>query len=289
MIETNKDRLVKAAVMGEVNTPWANETYSTAFDGSPRIGSGLRLGMNGLKYNIKIGDPCIGWVEGEHVEPGVSVANSDSAQNNALALLACVGNEATVKSGDAKGAKGVITGKHGPFHVHFSRSDKENISIGDKVQFKAWGVGLRIKGYEDVNIHKCDPELLENMGIEVNNGKLVVPVVAEFPAEIMGSGYGMSPHSVDYDIQSTCPDVIDELGINRLHLGDFVALHDQLNDYGRGYYKGAVSVGVVIHGWSHHPGHGPGVTTLISARPGRVMTKIDSKANIVNVLRLILD
>lgn len=289
MIVTNKDRLVKVAVMGEVNTPWANETYSTAFDGSPRIGSGLRLGMNGVKYNIKIGDSCAGWAEGEHIEPGVSVANPENAQNNALALLACVGNEATVKSGDAKGARGVITGKHGPFHVHFRSADKANISIGDKVQFKAWGVGLRIKGYEDVNIHKCGPELLEKMGIEIKDGRLVVPVVAEFPAEIMGSGYGMSPHSIDYDIQTTCPEVAGELGISRLHLGDFVALRDQLNDYGRGYYKGAVSVGVVIHGWSHHPGHGPGVTTLISARPGRVNTTLNPEANIINALNLTLD
>jgi hypothetical protein len=140
-----------------------------------------------------------------------------------------------------------------------------------------------------VNIHKCGPELLEKMGIEIKDGRLVVPVTAEFPAEIMGSGYGMSPHSVDYDIQSTCPEVVEELGVNRLRLGDFVSLQDQLNDYGRGYYKGAISIGVIIHGWSHHSGHGPGVTTLISARPGRVGVEIDSKANIVNALKLIPD
>jgi hypothetical protein len=286
MIETNKDRLVQLAVLGEVNHPWAIVTYDTAFDGKPRIGSGLRLGMYGLRYNVKVGDPCFGWVEGEHVEPGVSISNPDATQNNALALLACIGNEVVVKSGDAKGAKGMITGKHGSFLIWFKKEDHEKLTIGDRVQVKAWGVGLKIKGFEDLSIHKCSPTLLENMGITIKDGKLVVPVVNEFPAEVMGSGYGMSPHSIDYDIQSTCPSVYDELKMKDLRLGDFVALNDQLNMWGRGYYKGAVSIGIIIHGWSYKTGHGPGVNTLISGMPGKILTKIDPEANIANRLNL---
>ena len=285
-MKTNKDSLVQVAVSGEVNQPWANVTYDTAFDGTPRIGTGLRLGMYGLKYNIKIGDPCFGWAEGEHVEPGVSISNPDPRANNALGVLACIGNEAEVKSGDAKGAKGVVTGKHGSFLLWFKKQDHEKLTIGDRVQIKAWGVGLKIDGFEDISIHKCSPTLLEKMGITVKNGKLVIPVVAEFPAELMGSGYGMTPHSIDYDIQSTCPEVYDEFNLKKLRLGDFVALKDQLNQWGRGYYKGAVSVGVVIHGWSYTAGHGPGVTTLISALPGKIVTKIDPEANISKYLNL---
>ena len=242
--------------------------------------------MNGIKYNIEVGSPCSGWAEGEHVEPGVSVYNPDESQNNALSLLSCIGNEATVKSGDAKGVKGIVTGKHGPVHVHFKRRDKENLTIGDLVQIKTWGVGLKIKGYEGVNIHKCGPNLVEALGIDEKGGELIVPVVAEFPAELMGSGIGMSPHSVDYDIQSTCPEVVDEYGINRLRIGDIVALRDQLNDYGRGYYKGAISIGVIIHGWSHHSGHGPGVTTIMSTKYRTLKTRLDQDSNIIKVLNI---
>ena len=286
MLKTNKDRLVQVAALGEVNHPWANVTYDTAYDGTPKIGAGLRLGMYGLKYNIKVGDLCYGWAVGEHVEPGFSITNPDPAENNALALLACIGNEVTVKTGDAKGAKGVITGKHGSFLIWLKDEDHEKVTIGDKVQVKAWGVGLKIDGFDDVSVHKCSPTLLEKMNITIKDGKLIIPVVAEFPAHIMGSGYGMDPHSIDYDIQSTCDEASEELGVKKLRLGDFVALKDQLNQWGRGYYKDAISIGIVIHGWSNKMGHGPGVTTLLSAKPGRIETMIDPDANIAYRLGL---
>lgn len=129
-------------------------------------------------------------------------------------------------------------------------------------------------------MYKLDPELLEKMGINVEKGKLIVPVTAEFPAYIMGSGYGMSPVTLDYDIQTTCPISNDELEIDRLRFGDVVALRDQLNWFGRGFYKGAITIGVVCHGWSNMAGHGPGVTTIMSTKSGRILPKIDSKANI---------
>jgi hypothetical protein len=285
-LKTNKDRLVRAAVMGEVNHPWANKTYDVSYDGSPRIGSGLRLGMYGLKYNVKVGDPCGGWAQGEHVEPGFSITNPDPAENNALALMACIGNEVTMRTGDAKGAKGVVTGKHGSILVWLPDEEHEKVTIGDKAQVHAWGVGLSIEGFEDVCIHKCSPTLLERLGIIVEGGRLVVPVAAEFPAHIMGSGLGMDPHTVDYDVQTTCDEEAESLGVGKLRLGDVVAIRDHLNQWGRGYYRGAVSVGVVIHGWSYYMGHGPGVNTIIGAMPGRVETRLDPDANIAKILGL---
>jgi hypothetical protein len=55
----------------------------------------------------------------DHVEPGVSLENrvKDSrmpqAQSRALNVLSCIGNEAIVVKGDAKGETGVVVGKHG--------------------------------------------------------------------------------------------------------------------------------------------------------------------------------
>ena len=280
MLKTNKDKLVKMAVLAEVVHPTSLRGYTVDFDGRPWIG----LGMSGIKYNITVGDSTYGWVEGEHIEPGLSISNKNPRENTALSVLACIGNEVKVVTGEAKGSKGYIIGKHGNFMVWFSHKDLEKINIGDKVQVKAWGVGLKIEGFDDVKVNKLDPNLLEKMGISIEGGKLVVPVVNELPAYIMGSGYGMWPVTIDYDIQTTCPEVYDELGLKRLRFGDIVALKDQLNWWGRGYYRGAVTIGVVIHGWSKIAGHGPGVTTILSAKPGKISTRIDSEANIAYYL-----
>jgi len=280
-LKTNKDRLVKMAVMGEIVHPTTGGGYSVDFDGTPRIG----LGTYGIKYNVTVGDSVYGWASGEHVEPGLSIRNTEPSQSVALDTLACIGNEVNVKGGDAKSAKGYIIGKHVSFMVWLNDEDQKKVNIGDKIQVKAWGVGLKIDGFEEtVRVNKIDPELLEKMGITTERGKLVVPVTSEYPPWIMGSGYGMTPN-VDYDIQTTCSDdVIEEQGIKKLRFGDIIALKDQLNWWGRGYYKGAVTIGVVIHGWSYHAGHGPGVTTIMSAKPGSIVTKHDPDANIAYYL-----
>lgn len=282
MLKTNKERLVKMAVAAEVVHPSASRGYRVDFDGVPRIG----MGSSGIKYNVTVGDLCYGYAGGDHVEPGLSVNNTNQAERTALWVLGCVGNEATVTTGDAKGTKGRIIGKHVNFMAWFGPEDQVRINIGDKIRVKSWGVGLEIEGFEDVMVNKLDPELLVKMGIEEKDDKLVVPVTSEYPAHIMGSGYGMWPVTVDYDIQTTCPEVFDELGLKKIRLGDIVALRDQLNWYGRGYYKGAVTIGVVIHGWSYSAGHGPGVTTLLSAKPGKIVTRIDPHANIAYYLGL---
>ncbi|MBT3284682.1 DUF4438 domain-containing protein [Candidatus Bathyarchaeota archaeon] len=281
MIETNKDKLVKMAVSAAVNHPSARRGYRTDFDGNPRIG----LGMSGVKYNVAVGDPTYGMENEEHVEPGLSISNPDKAEGGALSVLACIGNEVKMTNGDAKGSNGRITGKHGSFIVHFNQDDKENIIPGDKVLVKAWGTGLKINGFEEtVRVNKIDPELLEKLGIEMKDGKLVVPVTGEYPAYIMGSGYGMWPVTIDYDIQTTCPEVFDELDLKNIRFGDVVCLRDQLNWYGRGYYEGAVTIGIVVHGWSKSAGHGPGITTILSSKDGIIVPKKDSEANIAKYL-----
>jgi len=62
-------------------------------------------------------------------------------------------------------------------------------------------------------VNKASPELLENMGITVEGGLLVVPVVMELPAHLMGSGLGFPfIEALDYDIQTTCPEIVEEYG-----------------------------------------------------------------------------
>lgn len=281
VIKTNKDRLVKMAVMGEVNHPTSGREYRVGWDGKPRVG----MGMSGVKYNVAVGDLTYYHEEGEHTEPGLSMTNSNQGEGQALAVLGCIGNRVTVVSGDAKEAEGIITGKHGAFLVWFPPEVQEKIIPGDKLRVKSWGVGLNIAGFEErVRVNKIDPELLEKMGVEEKDGKLVVPVRREYPCWIMGSGYGMFPVTIDYDIQTTCPEVWDELELKDIRFGDVVCLRDQLNWWGRGYYKGAVTIGIVVHGWSYSGGHGPGITTILSSKDATIVPKIDPNANIANYL-----
>lgn len=287
MIETNRDTLIEMAVQGEIISP-SSISYRATWDGQPK----LALGMGGIKYNLRVGDPCFGWASGDHVEPGVTIQGRErpSPSECALALFACIGNEARVVSGEGKGARGVFTGRHAGSDdiVWFGDEDLERLAIGDKVQVRAHGVGLRIRGYDDVRVNKCSPRLLESLGIEVVDGRLVVPIVKEVPGFLMGSGVGFWPlvEPVDYDIQTTDPKAVEKYGLETLRLGDVVALRDQLCVNGRGYYRGALTVGVIIHGASDYSGHGPGVNPILSTKDGRLGTKLEPDANIALYLGL---
>ncbi|MEM3699434.1 MAG: DUF4438 domain-containing protein [Candidatus Bathyarchaeia archaeon] len=287
MIETNKDKLLKIAALGEIINPWVM-SYASTWDGKTK----MVIGMGGINYNIKIGDPCYGWASGDHVEPGVIIQGKEKRQPSACALanLACIGNEAVVVSGDAKGAKGMYIGRHAGADCicWFKDEDIQKLVIGDKVQVKTWGVGLKIKGFEDVKTNKLSPSLLEKMNIAIKDDKLEVPVVMEIPGYLMGSGIGFAPitEPIDYDIQTTCPEVVEELGLKKLRLGDVVALKDQACVYGRGHHRGALTIGVIIHGFSDLSGHGPGVNPILSSLNGKITTRLDPNANIALYLGL---
>lgn len=107
------------------------------------------------------------------------------------------------------------------------------------------------------------------------------------PAHVMGSGLGASQvYSGDYDIQLFDEASRRKYGLEDLRLGDLVAIADADHTFGRTYKEGAVSVGIVVHSDCIVAGHGPGVTTLLTSSSGSIKPRIDSKANIANLLRL---
>ncbi|RLI37246.1 DUF4438 domain-containing protein [Candidatus Bathyarchaeota archaeon] len=286
MLRTNVDRLVKISVLGEVSSPVFRSPYRISSDGTPRV----LPGVGGITYNIRVGDPATGW-EADHVEPGVSIKNKESKEANmALNILSCVGNEAVVVSGDAKGEKGVVTGKHGGIEhvlVDFPPHVMEKMLIGDKVMVKAFGVGLRLLDFPDVRVMNMDPRLLDAIDIKPIGDTLEFPVTHIVPAAIMGSGLGANQtYSGDYDIQLFDEDVRGEYGLDDLRLGDFIAIKDADHSYGRIYRKGAMSIGIVVHSDCVVSGHGPGVTTLLTSGKGKIKPRIDDDANIAKVLRL---
>ncbi|MFC1726599.1 DUF4438 domain-containing protein [candidate division KSB1 bacterium] len=284
VFKTNKDRLIETAVEGVVQ-PAGSRGYSTTYDGKPK----LSVGMASINYTVSLGDPAYGWASADHVEPDVTIQgrDRDRAGECAVAILSCIGNEAAVVSGEAKGAKGMYLGRHAGSDdlVWFPKNVLDKLALNDRVQVRARGVGLKIEGFEDVRVNKLAPETLENLGITIDGDELVVPVVMSIPGKIMGSGIGgQGIEAIDYDIQTTCPEVVEKYDLKKLKLGDLVAIIDHYDYYGRGRYEGAVTIGVCIHGFSDFSGHGPGLNPVLSALPGRIKVKIDPDANMAYIL-----
>lgn len=288
MIKTNIDKLVNVSVIGEVTSPvMGSSVYKITSDGKPVV----LPGVGGIRYNVRVGDPALGW-EADHVEPGVSIKNKEKEDlaNNALNILACIGNKARVVSGDAKNETGVVTGKHGGIEhviVDFHPKTLRKLVIGDKVMVNAFGVGLKILDFPYVKIMNIDPKLLKKLFLKKKNDKFVVPVTHVIPAKIMGSGLGKdNVYRGDYDIQLFDKSTVSEYGLNNIRLGDFVAITDADHSYGRIYKKGAVSVGVVAHTDCVISGHGPSVTTVFTSSEGMITPKIDRNANLAYLLKL---
>jgi hypothetical protein len=285
---TNKERLVKLSVMGEIQHPTATGGYRTTFNGRAL----MVPGGAGVKLNVRVGDPAYGWVS-DHLEPGACIVNTGPArQFTALNAFACVGNEARVVTGDAKGALGTVTGKHGwtKTFVDFPMETLERLAIGDKIQVTGWGVGLEVEGFEDIRIMSLSPALLEAMDVKVEGSQLAVPVAKVVEGRMMGSGMGGGsggiPDLGDFDVQSTCPELTGALGYSDIRIGDILAIKDMLSHYARGIHPGAVTIGVVSHGASSMSGHGPGVSPLISTPPGRLKPVLNPSSNVAYWLGL---
>jgi len=295
MLKTNVDKLVRISVFGEVVSPVIGRSvYNVSAEGVPMV----LPGVGGITYNIRVGDRACGW-EADHVEPGVSVENKENdprfgqGANAAFNVLSCVGNEALVATGDAKGARGAVTGKHGGIEhvlVDFQPETLEKLMIGDKVLVKAFGVGLKLSDFPQIIVMNMDPRFLKAVNPKPKGDKLEVPVTHIVPAATMGSGLGANQtYSGDYDIQLFDKGVIKKYGLENLRLGDVVAIMDADHSFGRIYKQGAVSVGIVVHTNCVTSGHGPGVTTLFTSSKGKIIPKIDAKTNIATLLKLRTD
>jgi len=287
MLKTNADRLVEFYVQCQPGPPKTRGRWAVDHEGKPFT----LPSIGGITLNISVGDSAFGW-EGDHVEPGVS-CTADTKKpfdhpNVGVMLYACAGNEAKVISGEAKGSTGYAIGQHGGSEhciVEFPRSVKEQLSYDDKILIKARGLGLKLVDYPDVSTFNLDPDLLQKMGIEEVNGKLRVPVTTMAPAACMGSGVGaMQPGTGDYDIMTSDAETVEKYGLNKIRFGDFVALLDHDNRYGRTYRQGAITIGIVVHSDCLLAGHGPGVTTLLTCASPVIEPVIDPKANIADIL-----
>ena len=285
-LRLNRQELVVTAVMGEAAPAHLNSgLYDVTHEGEALIVPSV----GGINPNVRVGDGAFDFMA-DHIEPGVSVRNPDDRQNIALNVMACIGNEAIVATGDAKGAVGRVTGKHGGIEhvmVDFPAEVMRKMTIGDKIQVWGCGLGMRLLDAPAIKVFNADPDLIEQWAPELRGGKLHVRVAKLIPAAVMGSGLGRATVvRGDYDIQTFDDVMAEKYGLRDLRLGDIVAIVDADHSYGRIYRTGAISVGVVVHGRSFVAGHGPGVTSLLTSPEGNIEAEIDERANLASILKL---
>ncbi len=284
-MRTNEDRLPHMAVPAKPRPP-TGSGWQVSHRGEPFFSH--RTG--GILYNVKVGDSAFGW-PADHLEPCVSVMAWEGGRkdpNFALQGFSCVGNRVRVLTGDAKGEEGVVTGKHGGVEtvmVDFADDVLEKLSYEDKLLVRSVGPGLELLDHPTVRVWNLDPRLLAAMGIEEEGGRLHVPVAAIVPGGLMGSGIGSTmPFAGDYDIQTADADLLREHGLADLRLGDFVAIEGHHATHGWTTKQGGVIIGIVIHADSFKAGHGPGVTTLLTATDGSLVPRLVEKANVAEAL-----
>jgi len=280
-MKTNIEKLPIVSVCGAVWHPKGGAAGKITSDGNVV----WLTGTGGITYNAKIGDCCIGWVA-DHLEPGVTARNKEDDCNQAFTILSCIGNEARVRSGDAKGDTGIVTGKHGGSEhilIHFAQETLEKLNIGDTISIRATGQGLELTDHPEILARNMSPALLEKMNIQEESGRMKVGVAKILPAKIMGSGIGHSTTARgDYDITMFDEETVANYNLADLRFGDIVAITDADTRFGRAYKKGACTIGVVVHGNSVIAGHGPGVTTLLTAKENLLEPFLDANANLAN-------
>jgi len=276
----NFEELVGMAVTGRVSQPALRRGgYVHRPDGVGEI----LPGMYGINYSARVGDRAFGWA-GDHVEPGVSIAHPEERSDFALHYLTCIGNEAEVRTGLSKGARGVVTGEHARLLVDFEPDVLEGMTVGDVVQIHSLGRGLRLESHPAIEFKKTSPALASALGLETDGPRVHCPVAMELPPPIMGSGAELNAEFVDQDLMSGDRALMAELGIDQMRLGDLIGIRNVDHRYGRSYREGWTAICLCIHGDSVMTGHGPGILTLMTG-PSEVLDfHPDSSANIAHTL-----
>jgi hypothetical protein len=179
-VRANFEDVVMISVVGQITAPGRGASpYTVSYAGEPQV----LPGTGGIVYNVRVGDRAIGWAS-DHMEPGVTIKNKDAQENGGLNVLACIGNDAYVVAGEARGARGTVTGKHGGAEhvmVDFTPDVLERLVIGDRIQVRAYGRGLRLTDAPEVKLLNMSVQLLRVLPLDVRDGVVEIPVAGIVP------------------------------------------------------------------------------------------------------------
>lgn len=237
---------------GEVGT----DPYRIDRDGVPYVA----VGDGGLVLGLRLGDSVFGHV-GDHAAPGVCLIHPQEEARRALVGLACLGNQVTVRTGAAIGAVGAVLGKRGGGErviAVFAPDALSKLRPHDQLAITSHGQGAR-SPRPDVAQMNISRQALAMLGITSKDGLIRVGVRQTFSSRQVGNGIGRPMAMWDVDLQ-----VEEAEAPAGLCLGDLVAIADLDARTNAGFRRQWISIGVVVHGASPQPGHGPGVTIVLS-------------------------
>jgi Domain of unknown function (DUF4438) len=247
------------------------DPYRIDADGAPYV----PVGDGGIVLGVRLGDGV--WEHpGDHVAPGACLTHQDPAAGYALAAQACIGNPVTVRSGAAAGRAGVVIGKRGEGGRVIAAFPQDTLRLlrpGDQVAVRSRGTGAA-DPLPGVTIRNIDPALLAVLPVTFGPGTLTVGVRAQLPSKLVGNGIGRPTPMWDLDLQLT-PASARGHDAAGLRLGDLVAITDLDTRFNAGYRRGWITIGLVVHGGSPQPGHGPGVTAILTGPAGSLLARPD--------------
>lgn len=278
-LATNAERLPVVRLLGTVTPPSA--PYAVT---DPEGRQGFLPGSGGVALNAMVGDRALVWVS-DHLEPGASLALPEPAANRALQILSCIGNDAFVATGSARGGRGVVIGKHGVTIVAFAPPVLAQLAPGDQIAIDARGVGLAIEGIPDVHLHSTSSDFLPTFAWRAGD-RVAVRVVAELASEYGAAGMGFEASWANLDLETHDEHLTVAGHLDQFRFGDLVLLHGHDHRYVRCHDRNWSTVGVIAHGASVAGGHGLGFSTLLSAPRPLLVAHHDADANLVNLLNL---
>jgi hypothetical protein len=261
---------VTVNLLGTVEHPELGDSpYRVDADGVPYV----PVGDGGIVLGLDLGDSVFA-AHADHAAPGACLVHPSEAARHALTLYSCIGNAAQVRTGAAAGASGAVIGKRGErgqVIVGFRAGDLARLRPGDQVSVRTRGQGHRPAWLPPaVAVLNIDPDLLGALPVSAEH----VDVRLELPARRAGNGLGRPAASWDLDLQLGPGDGAG------LRLGDLVAISDIDARYNMGYRRGWVSVGIVGHGASPLPGHGPGITLILTGPRSELVVRADPDGHV---------
>ena len=234
--------------------------YKIDRDGHPYVPTG----DGGIVLGVHLGDSVFA-TDGDHVAPGVTLVHSDPGARFGLTAFSCLGNEVVIRSGLAAGAVGHVVGKRGESGRVIASFDDEamaKILPGDQMSVRAVGQGFapdHLPG--DIAVLNVDPALYASLPISTADGVTTVEVEGVLPSKVCGNGIGRPAQMWDVDL-AVVQDSPDLMGRD-MRLGELWAIENLDVRHNMGYRGGWVTIGVICHGGSPLPGHGPGLVPLL--------------------------
>jgi hypothetical protein len=250
-----------------------SEPYRVSRDGEPYV----PVGDGGVVLGVRLGDSALA-LETDHAAPGACLVHADVAAGHALTAQACVGNPVEVRTGAAAGARGAVLGQRGEgarVIVVLAPEDLARLRPGDAVSVRGCGQGTAppVPGVTALN---AAPGLLAALGVSVEGARVRAGVRGQWSSRVVGNGIGRPTPMWCLELSVARPPDPDPPA---LALGDLVAVADLDARFNAGYRRGWMTVGVVVHGGSPLPGHGPGLVALLTGPADRFDVVVQSEGH----------